>query len=100
MSDLRTRIAALLYALYGGRADEPWEMADHVLWQQDADAVIAELAPCWHEWAVESDYKMSRNLFLDKESAAKWMAELDADDPEGQRRLMSRLITDWKEDDE
>ncbi len=91
--DLRTRIAAAI-----AKADQDW-CSDDPLHEDMADAVIRELGPYWREWTVESDYEMCRNLFLDKESAAKWMADLNADDPEAERRLMSRLITDWKADE-
>jgi hypothetical protein len=46
MSDLRTRIAALLYTRFThalGYADAPWDSVDHEPWLEDADAVIAEL---------------------------------------------------------
>jgi hypothetical protein len=46
MTDLRTRIAALLYIRFAhalGYADEPWETVDQEPWLGDADAVIAEL---------------------------------------------------------
>jgi len=52
MSDLRQRIAALLYARFAhtlGYADEPWGAVDKEPWLEDADAVIAELdlgIPC------------------------------------------------------
>ena len=46
MSDLRTRIAAVLFERFAtamGFADTAWENTEHETWLEDADAVIAEL---------------------------------------------------------
>lgn len=46
MSDLRTRIAAVLYRRFStamGFADAAWEDTEHETWLEDADAVIAVL---------------------------------------------------------
>ena len=98
MSDLRERIAAVLYTRFTHAL--PWDGVDQEPWLDDADAVIAELG-LETEWAVEIDYAANLTESYPTEAEARERAaEINEDDPETWTRVVCRIESDWRSVDE